>query len=308
MQTILGSGGGIGVPLSRELRTYTDQVRLVSRNPKIIHDTDELFPADLSDPEQIEKAVAGSEVVYVVVGFEYKLSVWQKTWPAFMKSVIAACKIHGSKLVFFDNVYAYARTAIPHMTEESLIQPPSKKGMVRKQLHEMIMDEVEKGELTALIARGADFYGPENKNSAFSIMVAENLLKGKKAQVMGNPDKVHNYTFTPDAAKATALLGNTGDAYNQVWHVPTTREKWTNRQWIQAVADEVKTKARIQPFPVWMMHLLGLFMPVMKELPEMLYQYDQDYFFDSRKFEQRFGMKPTPPEEGIKNLVESLRR
>lgn len=80
----------------------------------------------------------------------------------------------------------------------------------------MIMNEVENNNLTALIARSADFYGPDNKNSALNMMVIDNFMKGKKAQAFGNVNKIHTYTFTPDAAKATALLGNTNDAYNQV--------------------------------------------------------------------------------------------
>lgn len=307
MQTILGAGGGIGIPLAKALKQYTHQIRLVSRNPKKVNDTDELFPLDFNDLSQMDQAIAGSEVVYVVVGFEYKLSVWQATWPPFMKAVIEACKKHEAKLVFFDNVYMYAKSAIPHMTEEAPLQPPSKKGAVRKQLHEMIMEEVAQKNLTALIARAADFYGPDNKNSVLSIMVAENLIKGKKAQSFGNLDKIHTYTYTPDAAKATAILGNTEDAFNQVWHVPTTKEKLTNRQWIELIAEALKVQPKIQSVPVWMIRILGLFIPVMKEFPEMLYQNEQDYIFDSSKFEKRFGFEATAPKEGIKNLIEELK-
>ncbi len=306
MQTILGSGGAIGIPLAQELKNYTETVRLVSRNPKKVNETDELYPIDLNDLSQIDKAIAGSEVVYVVIGFEYKLSVWQKSWPLFMAAVIEACKKHNAKLVFFDNVYMYAKSAIPHMTEDSLIQAPSKKGEVRKQLHDMIMSEVAKNTLTALIARSADFYGPDNKNSALNLMVVDNFLKGKKAQAFGNIDKIHTYTYTPDAAKATALLGNTTDAFNQVWHVPTTHEKLTNRQWIELIATEMKVEAKIQTVPRWIINILGLFIPIMKEFPEMLYQYEQDYFFDSSKFEKRFGITATEPKEGIRILVEKL--
>ncbi|MBL0131146.1 MAG: NAD-dependent epimerase/dehydratase family protein [Chitinophagaceae bacterium] len=307
MQTILGSGGAIGIPLAKELKNYTNQIRLVSRNPKKVNDTDELFLADVNDLSQIDKAIAGSEVVYVVIGFEYKLGVWQKTWPPFLKAVIDACKTHNTKLVFFDNVYMYAQSSIPHMTEDAPIQPPSKKGAIRKQLHEMIMNEVAQHTLTALIARAADFYGPDNKNSGLNMMVVDNLLKGKKAQAFGDINKIHNYTYTPDAAKATALLGNTMDAYNQVWHVPTTKEKLTTQQWIQLIADELNVAPKIQRIPVWMIHMLGLFIPVMKEFPEMMYQYEQDYFFDSSKFEKRFGIEATSPKEGIRNLVERLK-
>jgi nucleoside-diphosphate-sugar epimerase len=193
------------------------------------------------------------------------------------------------------------------MTEDSLVLPPSEKGKIRKILHEMIMNEVEKKNLTALIARSADFYGPDNKNSPLTIMVAENFLKGKKAQVFGNPDKIHTYTYTPDAAKATAILGNTPDAFNQVWHVPTTKEKLTNLEWIELIAKELSTVAKVQKAPKVMLHLLGIFVPTIREFPEMLYQYEQDYIFDSSKFEKRFGTVATSPKEGIKRLVESLR-
>jgi nucleoside-diphosphate-sugar epimerase len=307
MQTILGSGGSIGVPLARELRQYTGQIRLVSRNPEKVNPTDELFPADFTDFTQIQKAIAGSEVVYVVVGFEYNIKVWRQLWPPFMKAVLDACITHHAKLVFFDNVYMYAESAIPHMTEEAPLQPPSKKGAVRKQLHEMIFDEVEKNSLPALIARSADFYGPDNRNSTLSIMAAENLAKGKKAQAMGKLDKVHTYTYTPDAARATAILGNTADAYNQVWHVPTTGEKLTSRQWIQLIADELNVEPEIQRIPLWMLRAMGLFVPVLREFPEMLYQYENDYIFDSSKFENRFGMKAVAPVDGIKAMVRSLK-
>jgi nucleoside-diphosphate-sugar epimerase len=307
VQTILGSGGGIGTPLARELKNYTERIRLVSRNPKKVNDSDELFAADVSNPEHVDKAISGSEVVYVTIGFEYNLKVWQKTWPVFLQEVINSCKKHNSKLVFFDNVYMYGRSSVPFMTESSLIDPPSEKGKVRQKLREMILRETENNRLTALIARAADFYGPENKNSALTIMVADNLKKGKKAQVFGDPDRIHTYTYTPDAAKATAILGNTPDAYNQEWHVPTTKEKLTTRQWIGLVAKELNVEPKIQVAPVFMLHLLGIFVPIMREFPEMLYQYEQDYIFDSSKFEKRFGILATTPEDGVKKLVESLR-
>jgi nucleoside-diphosphate-sugar epimerase len=308
VQTILGSGGGRGVPLAIELKKYTHTIRLVSRNPQKVNETDELFPADLSDPKQLDKTISGSEVVYVTIGFEYKLKVWQKTWPAFMKQVIDSCIRHNTKLVFFDNMYMYSKDSVPFMTENAIVAPPSEKGKVRKQLREMILNEVEKGKLTALIARAADFYGPDNKNSALKIMVIDNLLKGKKAQVFGKPDKIHTYTYTPDAAKATAILGNTPDAYNQEWHVPTTKEKLTSQDWIRLIAKELNKESEIQGVSLFMIQLLGIFVPVMREFPEMLYQYEQDYIFDSSKFEKRFGISATHPEEGIKTLIESLKK
>ena len=304
-QTILGSGGAIGIPLAKELKKFNDQIRLVSRRPKKVNDTDELLAVDFNDPTQVEKAIAGSTVVYVTVGFEYRLKVWQRTWPPFMQAVIDACKKHKATLVFVDNVYLYAASAIPCMTEDSPIQPPSRKGEVRKQIHEMIMSEAERGNLSALIARSADFYGPDNNSSALKTMVADNLLQGKKAQAFGDVNRIHTFTYTPDAARAIALLGNTNDAYNQVWHVPTTKEPLTTLQWIEMIAKELHTEARVQKIPAWMQHMLGVFIPIMREFPEMLYQFEQDYVLDSSKFTKRFGIEATPPLNGVRTMLES---
>lgn len=308
MQTIIGSGGTIGIPLARELKHFTNRIRLVSRNPKKINDNDELFPLDVKNLDGIDKAIVGSNVVYITIGFNYKLSVWQNTWPPFMKAVIEACKKHGTKLVFFDNVYMYAKSAIPFMTESSPLDPPSKKGKVRRQLHEMIMNEVENGVLTALIARSADFYGPDTDKSVLAETAAKNLLKGKKAQAFGNINKIHTYTFTPDAGRATALLGNTAEAYNQVWHVPTTKERLTTKEWIELIAEEIDVEPKIQVIPKWMLRTIGVFNATIGEFPEMLYQNESDYVFDSSKFEKTFGIVATTPKQGVKSMMYYLKK
>ncbi|MCK7536639.1 MAG: NAD-dependent epimerase/dehydratase family protein [Marinilabiliales bacterium] len=184
MQTILGANGTIGKLLAKELMSYTDRVRLVSRNPIRINETDELLPADLTQPGAVERAVRGSEVVYLVVGFEYKAKVWEEKWPLLMKETIDACIKHGAKLVFFDNVYMYDRNQISHMTEETVINPPSRKGDVRKRISEMLMTASGEGLIKALIARSADFYGPDTDNNFITQMVLKNLKDGQKAYVV----------------------------------------------------------------------------------------------------------------------------
>lgn len=303
MQTILGANGTIGSVLAKELKSYTDKIRLVSRNPKRVNDTDELFPADLLLPGMIDKAVDGSDVVYLVVGLEYNINVWEEHWPVLMRDTINACIRHNARLVFFDNVYMYDIQSIPHMTEDSPINPPSRKGAVRRQLANMIMNEVKAGKLMALIARSADFYGPDNDKSFVIEVVYKNMKKGKKANWFINADKKHSFTYTPDAARATALLGNTLEAYNQVWHLPTDKNVLTGRQFIDLFAKEMKTDNKVFVIPLWVLRVMGLFIPLMKEMPEMMYQYDRDYVFDSSKFDEHFKFRTTTYAEGVKQTV-----
>lgn len=303
MQTILGAGGTIGTDLAKALRTYTDRVRLVSRQPKAVNPTDELMAADLTDAAAVDRAVAGSDVVYLTVGYEYNHRVWREKWPATMQNVLAACQKHGTKLVFFDNVYMYDRDHFNPMTEDTPIRPTSKKGQVRADILTMLNEAQQRSGLSALVARAADFYGPANANSILVETVVKNLKNGKTANWFASTRYVHTFTYTPDAARATALLGNTPDAYGQVWHLPTHPQRITGQQWVEMVARELNVKPRVTALPIWLLKTMGLFMPVMGELAEMAYQYDRDYVFDSRKFTQRFGIEATPPDVAIRETV-----
>lgn len=301
MQTILGANGTIGKILAQELPVYTDRIRLVSRNPIRVNESDELMTLDLTKQGAVDKAVQGSEVVYLVVGLEYSVKVWEQYWPALMRDTVNACLKHGAKLVFFDNVYMYDKNHMSHLTEATPVNPPSRKGAVRKMIAGILLEAVKDMRLQALIARSADFYGPGNENNFITQMVLKNLAAGKKPMWFVGPDIKHSFTYTPDAGKATALLGNTPDAYGHVWHLPTDSRPVTGKQFVSMIAPEFGSgKVQLSMLPKWILPPLGLFVPIMKEMPEMMYQYDRDYFFDSSKFTNRFGIKATPYEEGVK--------
>ena len=306
MQTILGSTGVIGKELATTLPQYTDKIRLVSRNPKKVNDGNELVSANLLNAEEILKAVEGSEIVYLTAGIQYDINIWRRDWPTIMKNVIDACKKNNSKFLFFDNVYSYGKVD-GWMTEESPVKPDSEKGKVRAELTKMIMSEVEQGNLKAIIARAADFYGPNTPLSFVNIMVFENFKKGKKAQWFIDVNKKHSFTYTSDAAKGTSILGNTVSAYNQIWHLPTNKNVLTGKEFIELAAKAMGVKPEYMVVKKWMAQALGLFNKVIKESVEMLYQSDSDYLFDSTKFEKAFNYKPISYEEGIINIARSIR-
>ena len=302
MQTILGANGPIGRLLAAQLTKYTSAIRLVSHNPQKVNEKDELISVDLTKPGAVDRAVEGSDIVYLTVGFDYNLKVWENNWPTLMRDTIDACIKHHSKLVFFDNVYVYDQDEIPHMTEMSRINPPSRKGEIRKEIADLLLATAREGKIEALIARCADYYGTESRKSLATELILKNLSSGKSAQWFIDSSKVHSFTYAPDAARATALLGNTSDAYGQVWHLPTENARITVSEFTGMIANELKVKPRIRVIPLFIIRMMGLFMPVMKEIPEMVYQYDRDYFFDSSKFVKRFGINATPYQEGIKEM------
>jgi nucleoside-diphosphate-sugar epimerase len=306
MQTILGSTGVIGTELAKELPKYSHKIRLVSRSPKRINPDDELFPADLTNAEQTLKAVEGSDVVYLTVGLEYDLKVWRSKWPQVMNNVIAACKKHNSKLIFFDNVYSYGKVD-GWMTEETPHNPSSEKGKVRALISEMLLNEIQNGTIKGMILRAADFYGPKAP-SIINAIVFDKFANGKKGLWMMNDNVRHSFTYTPDAGKAVALLGNTEDAYNQVWHLPTDKNVMPIKEFIELAAKEFKVEPKYSVMGNGMLMLVGLFNKNVKENMEMLYQLENDYLFDSSKFEKRFNIKPTPYKDGIKETVKQMKQ
>ncbi len=297
IQTILGAGGTIGKELAGILPEYTDHIRLVSRNPRKINPDDELFPGDLNDPARTDQAVAGSEVVYLTAGLSYRTKVWQEQWPRIMENVIRACGKNGAKLVFFDNIYCYGKVKGP-LTENSPYHPSSEKGKVRARIAQMLADACDKGEITGAIVRAADFYGPHVNNAAFNMLVLNRLQKKKKAQWLCNDRVLYSMTYAPDAARGTALVGNTPDAMDQIWHLPTS-EPLTANELIVLSAEAAGTSPKHTVLKRGALRLAGLFDATTRELIEMLYQYENDYIFDSSKFETWFETEPTSYREGI---------
>lgn len=131
------------------------------------------------------------------------------------------------------------------------------------------------------------------------------MQKGKTANWLINDQFKHSFTYTPDAGKATALLGNTPDAYGETWHLPTDNINLKGIDWIMTISQELGVKPKYRTVSKFMVSLLGLFIPIMRESYEMLYQYDKDYVFNSDKFEKWFKFKPTPYLEGIREIVKT---
>lgn len=305
MHTILGANGVIGHELSRALVASTPTIRQVSRNPRKVNAADETVVADLLDAQATTNAVSGSEVAYLVAGLKYDISVWQQQWPKVMRNVINACKHHGTRLVFFDNVYSYGRVD-GLMTEDTPFNPISKKGEVRAKIATMLLDEIRNGNLQAMIARAADFYGPHAVNSFPYATVFARLKAGKAPQWIGDPNAIHTFTYTPDTGRALVALGKSPEAYGQTWHLPTTKEPLTGADFARLACELAKQPNKLQVAPHWVLRLMGIFVPVLRENEEMMYQFDYDYRFDSSKIESAFGLQATPYRQGVGESLRSV--
>ena len=307
MITILGAGGAIGTELVTLLTETHRPFRLVARHPKPVSGATEVVAADLTEKDQTIRAVAGSSVVYLLVGLKYDLQVWRDAWPRIMSNTIEACKRAGAKLIFFDNVYMYGKVSGP-MTEETPFNPCSRKGDIRATIATSLMNEWKSGSLTAMIARSADFYGPDTQNAVTNLLVFQPLARKRKASWLVNDAVPHSLTYTSDAAHGLVRLSERPDAWNQTWHVPTTPNPPTGKEFVALAAKELDVAPRHRVLSRPMLRIAGWFDPVVAESYEMLYQSDGPYLFDSTKFAREFGFPGTPYGEGIRTTAASFKR
>ncbi len=291
MQTILGSNGQIGHELAKELyKNYTKEIRLVSRKPQKIHDSDELVSADLLDFNETNNAISGSDIVYFTVGLPMDSEMWMKQFSKILDNVIEACKIHRSKLVFFDNTYMYPKTSAIQF-ENTIFSPSGKKSLVRAQLADKIIKEMEANELKAVVCRAPEFYGPEKTQSITNTMIFSNIKAKQKLKIPISDSTLRTLIWTPDASRAMALIGNTDDAYGQTWHLPCDRSL-TYKEMIN-IADKIENeKLSYSIIKLWKFKVGSLFNKNAKELLELLPRYEVDNLFNSDKFKKRFPSFP----------------
>lgn len=303
MQTILGANGQIGEELARELkRNFTSDIRIVSREAKKINDTDEVFSADLSIREKAIEAVKGSEIAYFTLGLPISSDLWEKQFPLILRNVIDACKMNGTKLVFFDNTYMYPQDDRV-LTENTTFAPVGRKGRVRREMAEMVLKEIQSGELEAVICRAPEFYGPGKTQSITNTLVFNTIKEGKKLKVPLSVNKKRSLIWTPDASRATALIGNTPDAFGQTWHLPVDKSHPTYREFIRTASGIYGRDLKYSVVPKFVFKLGALFNKRVKELLELLPRYEHDNVFDDSKFRNRFpDFRVTSYKQGISQI------
>lgn len=305
MQTVLGANGQIAEELTRYLYdNVTHDIRLVSRNPHKVHETDQLHPANLMDADATAAAVEGSDIAYLTVGLPMDSALWEQQFPTMMANTIAACQKHATKLVFFDNTYMYPRTAAPQV-EDTRFQPVGRKARVRAEIANMLLAEMSAGTIEAVIGRAPEFYGPGRTQSLTNTAIFDGIKDGRRPTVPINAHTRRSLIWTPDASRALGLLGNTPDAYGQTWHLPIDPNRLTYAQMIEIASDVTGREISYRTVPEVAFRLLGLFNASVKEANELMPRYRQDNIFDSTKFTARFpDFEVTTYRDGIAELLE----
>lgn len=305
IHTVLGASGATGRAVIKELQNKKLPIRAVSRNSST-KDV-ENRPANLLIPSEAKEAIKGSAYVYLCVGLPYRADIWRKEWPLLMNNIISACQEANARLIFLDNLYMYGPAPLPIPFDENCPQKPgTTKGIARKKSTDLLLKAMQEGRIHAVIGRSADFYGPFSSNSAFYNAFLERMLQGKAPQFLGRPHTKHTYANVADNGKALVALALDKSTYGQVWHLPVG-EPISIEEVTTIFNRALDTNFKISFIPPLLRKLISFISPEVKEVSEMLYQFNADYVMSDRKFKTHFpDFTTTSYEQGIRSMIESF--
>lgn len=246
--------------------------------------------ADVTDPDQAATALAGADVVFQCAQPAYHR--WPQEFPALQAGIVDAAAAASALLVVAENLYGYG----PHdgpLTEDLPLAATTRKGRVRAAMWEALDAAHRAGRLRVVAGRASDFFGPGVEGSAVGDRFFGPLVEGKAAEAAGDPDRLHSYTSVPDFGEALVRLSETPAAWGRAWHVPNAPTV-TTRALAEQAAALAGAEGRVRTFTRWQVRLVGLFVPAVREMVEMLYEFEQDFVVDHSAYAALCGDHATP--------------
>jgi nucleoside-diphosphate-sugar epimerase len=305
LHVVFGTGP-VGLAVMTALVAQGKRVRLVNRSGQAPAPAQvELVAADATDPEKTRPICQGAAVVYNCTNPPYHQ--WPELFPPLQAGVLAGAASAGAKLVVMENLYMYGPTGGKPLTETLPYASTTRKGRTRAKMSEALLAAHQQGQVRVAIGRASDFFGPGVQRSAMGEQVFYPALAGKVVRVLGNPDLPHTYSYIPDVGRGLVTLGERDEALGQAWHLPSAPPVST-RRFLELVFAEAGQSLRLQSTPKWLIQGLGLFSPNIRELVEMIYEFEEPFILDHSKFERTFGNRATPLAEAIRTTVAWFRQ
>ena len=302
LHVVLGATGGMGSAVVAALGESGVPLRAVNRRGSAVVPTGrERMAADVSTPAGARRAVEGASVVYHCAQPEY--TRWAAEFRTMTSGIADACAEIGAKLVFGDNLYMYGPITGP-IAEDGPMHPASKKGRLRRDMADDLLDRHRAGRLRVTIGRASDYFGPHGSDSTPGALLFEPLAKGRKPRWMGRLDAVHTLNYLPDVGRALVTLGLREEADGSAWVLPAG-EALTGAQWIEAAGAAAGRTLRPAVVSPLMNRAAGVFVPMVRELNEIMYQFTEPFVVDDSRFRAAFpdAVQVTPHDVALLETV-----
>jgi nucleoside-diphosphate-sugar epimerase len=300
LHVVFGTGP-VGLAVADELSRRDRRVRLVNRSGRAdAADGVEVVGGDAADRAFASEACSGATVVYFALNPPYNR--WPELFPALQDGVLDGAARAGARLVAMENVYMYGPTGGRPLTEDLPYAADTRKGEVRARMSRDLFAAHEAGKVRVTAGRASDFFGPRVTESAAGASIFGRAISGKAAQVAGDPELPHTYTYAPDIGKGLVTLGEHEEAFGRAWHLPGP-ETVSTRRFVEVVFGETGGEFKLQRAPKVLFRIMGLFDPAMREMVEMLYEFEEPFIVDHTAFAEAFGDHATPLDEAVRETV-----
>jgi nucleoside-diphosphate-sugar epimerase len=288
--------GQVGRHLIHQLVTAGHDVVGVNRSGGPVPDA-EVVAGDATDHAFTTAVCAGAaSVSFCLNATSY--AGWAEEFPPLQQGVLTGAARAGARLVVLDNLYAYGPPHGQRLVETMAARPTSAKAATRAAMTEGLIAAHEAGQVEVAIGRASDYFGPGASQSALGETVFGRALTGGTAQVMGDPDQPHSYSYTPDVAAALATLATAPGATGRIWHLPIAETR-TTRQVIEEVYRLAGQRPRLIAAGRMALLALGVVQPAMREYRHTLYQFTAPWVVDDSLFRRTFGATATPLSEAL---------
>lgn len=303
---ILGGTGSIGYAFTQNLlaknRPVTLLVRNVAKAQGIFEPNPllEIIEGDAQNGALLKELAQDKKVIFH--GINYPYHEWKVNMMSVTQHIIEAASVNNAQIIFPGNVYNYGNMATP-IVENSPEKPCSIKGQLRVELETTLREAARQGKCNVLIVRLPDFWGENVQNEGVK-PIFMNALKGKAMPWLIRIDIPHQAVYTPDAAEIMVRLmlataNSTFELYNYGGQIHDN---------IQTLFEQIAKQAHVKPkfmvYPKWMVAILAWFMPVLKEIQEMYYLYENTVVLNDDKLRNLFpDFHETSLEEAIQNTL-----
>ncbi len=301
---VIGAGP-VGRALALRLADLGQDVKVLTRSGKgPTHRQVQNIACDATDADALIKTTAGSNAIYNCANPATYQS-WERDWPPLAAGVLKAAESTGAVLVTFGNLYGYG-PVVGSMTRNMPLKPADHKGAIRARIWEDALAAHEAGRARVTEARASDYIGPTATAATCLIArYAAATLAGKPAQVFGDPDQPHSWTVVDDIAATLVTLGRDERAWGSPWLVPTNPPV-TVRELLRQLNRSVGLgEPKVTRVPSWAINMGGTFVPVLRELNGLMYQFDRPFVVDSSETTEVFGLEPSPWEDVIAQAAKS---
>ena len=297
---VVTGAGPVGWTAAEQLAEQGHAVRVLTRSGSgPDHPNVERRPLDVSDPARLGEAFEGAKAVFHCIhGSAYAASTWAKELPKAEQAVLDAAGKAGAVVVFPESLYSYSepdKTMAEHSPRDA---QGGKRGIRTALLNTRSASTTDTVSVVA-----ADYFGPRVRMAHAGERMVPAILSGKRVQVIGSADQPHSFTYVPDLAAAMIRAAQTPSLWNRVWHAPTG-PALTQRSIATSFATAAGMDApKVSAIPGWTLRAAGLFSAGMRELAEMLYQFERPFVMDSRVSQQALALEPTPHHEAAQATV-----